>query len=36
MKFVNSAVGREMCLRGINTWVIQPGAVSVGDLVRKL
>lgn len=27
MKFVNSAVGREMCLRGINTWVIQPGAV---------
>ena len=36
MKFVNSAVGREMCLRGINTWVIQPGAVSVGDVVRKL
>ena len=36
MKFVNSAVGRELCLRGINTWVIQPGAVSVGDVVRKL
>ena len=36
MKFVNSAVGREMCLRGINTWVIQSGAVSVGDVVRKL
>ena len=36
MKFVNSAVGREMCLRGINTWVIQSGAVSVGDTVRKL
>jgi hypothetical protein len=36
MKFVNSAVGREMCLRGINTWVIQQGAVSVGDVVRKL
>ena len=36
MKFVNSAVGRELCLRGINTWVIKPGAVSVGDTVRKL
>ena len=36
MKFVNSAVGRELCLRGINTWVIEPGAVSVGDTVRKL
>ena len=36
MKFVNSAIGREMCLRGINTWVIQSGAVSVGDTVRKL
>ena len=36
MKFVNSGVGREMCLRGINTWVIQQGAVSVGDVVRKL
>ena len=36
MKFVNSSVGREMCLRGINTWVIQSGAVSVGDVVKKL
>ena len=36
MKFVNSSVGRELCLRGINTWVIQPGKVSVGDTVRKL
>ncbi len=36
MKFVNSAVGRDMCLRGINTWVLQQGAVSVGDVVRKL
>jgi len=36
MKFVNSAVGREMCLRGINTWVIQTGSVSVGDVVRKI
>ena len=36
MKFVNSAIGRELCLRGINTWVIKPGAVAVGDVVRKL
>ena len=36
MKFVNSAVGRELCLRGINTWVIQPGAISNGDTVRKI
>ncbi|MCY3544545.1 MAG: MOSC domain-containing protein [Chloroflexota bacterium] len=36
MKFVNSSVGRELCLRGINTWVIQPGKVAVGDVVRKL
>lgn len=36
MKFVNSSIGRELCLRGINTWVIQPGRVAVGDVVRKL
>lgn len=36
MKFVNSATGRDLCLRGINTWVIQPGKITAGDLVRKL
>lgn len=36
MKFVNSATGRELCLRGINTWVIRGGAVKPGDAVRKL
>lgn len=36
MKFVNSAVGRELCLRGINTRVIQPGTVRPGDAVRKV
>lgn len=36
MKFVNSAVGRELCLRGINTWVIRPGTVRPGDAVRKI
>ncbi|HSS22118.1 MAG TPA: hypothetical protein VLL54_18760 [Pyrinomonadaceae bacterium] len=36
MKFVNSAVGRELHLRGINAKVIQPGTIRVGDVARKL
>ena len=36
MKFVNSAVGRELQLRGINAKVIQPGIIRVGDLAKKL
>ena len=36
MKFVNSPVGRELCLRGINARVVQPGAFKVGDTVKKL
>jgi hypothetical protein len=36
MKFVNSAVGRELNLRGINARVLQPGTIHVGDLVRAL
>lgn len=35
-KFVNSPVGRELQLRGINARVVQPGTIRVGDLVRKL
>lgn len=35
-KFVNSPVGRELNLRGINARVIRPGVVRVGDLVKKL
>ena len=35
MKFVNSPVGRELNLRGINARVVQPGVVRRGDLVRK-
>lgn len=31
MKFVNSPVGRELCLRGINARVVQPGTVREGD-----
>ncbi len=36
MKFVNSAVGRELQLRGINAKVVQPGIIRVGDLAKKL
>ena len=36
MKFVNSAVGRELHLRGINARVVQSGSIRVGDIVRKL
>lgn len=36
MKFVNSPVGRELHLRGINAKVIQPGRVRVGDKAKKL
>jgi hypothetical protein len=36
MKFVNSPLGRELCLRGINARVVQPGSIHVGGLVKKL
>jgi hypothetical protein len=36
MMFVNSAVGRELHLRGINAKVIQPGKIRVGDSAKKL
>jgi hypothetical protein len=36
MKFVNSRVGRELNLRGINARVIQPGTIRVGQVVRKV
>lgn len=36
MKFVNSPVGRQLHLRGIYAWVVQPGSVREGDLVRKV
>ena len=35
-KFVNSALGRQMQLRGINARVVQAGAIRVGDMVRKI
>lgn len=36
MKFVNSAVGRELCLRGINARVVKAGVIRTGDQVKKL
>jgi hypothetical protein len=36
MKFVNSPVGRELNLRGINARVVKPGIIRVGQFVRKL
>jgi hypothetical protein len=35
VKFVNSPVGRELNLRGINARVVQPGVIRIGDLVKK-
>lgn len=34
--FVNSPVGKELHLRGVNARVVQPGAIRVGDVVKKL
>jgi len=36
LKFVNSSEGRALNLRGINTRVVQPGTVRVGDAIRRL
>ena len=36
MKFVNSEVGRQLHLRGINAKVIQPGMIRVRDVVKKI
>jgi MOSC domain-containing protein YiiM len=36
MKFVNSPVGRELCMRGIHARVVQNGTVRSGDSVRKI
>jgi MOSC domain-containing protein YiiM len=35
MLFVNSPEGRALCLRGINTRVVQAGVVRVGDRAAK-
>lgn len=35
MRFVNSRVGRQLRLRGLNARVLAPGAVRLGDLAAK-
>ena len=35
MRFVNSRLGRQLRLRGMNTRVVVPGAISIGDLAAK-
>ena len=36
VKWVNSPVGKQLRLRGLNARVVQPGAVRVGDVVKRL
>lgn len=36
MKFVNSPLGRQLHLRGINAKVVRPGVIRVGDRARKI
>lgn len=36
MKFVNSPLGKQLRLRGLNAKVIQPGSIRVGNVVNKL
>jgi hypothetical protein len=36
MKFVNSSVGKQFQLRGINAKVVQTGVIRTGDTVRKI
>ena len=36
MRFVNSATGRALRLRGLNARVVTPGRVRVGDVVQRL
>jgi MOSC domain-containing protein YiiM len=36
LKFVNSPLGTQLHMRGINAKVVQPGVIRVGDVVRKL
>jgi hypothetical protein len=36
MKFVNSSEGKRLHLRGINTKIVQPGIIQVGDMVKKI
>lgn len=36
VKFVNSPLGKQLRLRGLNAKVVQPGNVRVGEIVKKI
>jgi hypothetical protein len=36
MKFVNSSLGKELHLRGINARVVQPGIIRIGQVAKKI
>lgn len=36
MMFVNSDVGKELCLRGINAKIVQGGVIKVGAIAKKV
>jgi MOSC domain-containing protein YiiM len=36
MTFVNSPLGRQLHLRGVNAKVVQPGLIRVGNRARKV
>jgi MOSC domain-containing protein YiiM len=35
-KFVNSPVGRQLHLRGVNARVVQRGTIRIGDVTKKM
>ena len=36
VKFVNSPLGKQLHLRGVNAKIVQSGTIRVGDIVRKI
>jgi len=36
VKFVNSPVGKQLHLRGVNAKVVRPGVIRIGDAVEKM
>lgn len=36
MKFVNSPIGKQLHLRGINAKVVRPGVIRTGDVITKV
>jgi MOSC domain-containing protein YiiM len=35
-RFVNSPLGKDLHLRGLNARVVKPGVIRTGDIARKL